>query len=464
MSDEPMSGPAGSSGSGGSSGGSAGGTMSRRSFLVGVGGAGVGGLVVGGAVGYLAGNSGSTSSGTTTSGGGGGTSAEPITIGCGSPVTGPYAGDGQQMVRGVQLAADEINALGGVGGRQLNVQVLDTKAQEPDVMKSVLQKFVSQNVAAMLIGFTTYTSVEYPIAAEAKIPMFHVNTWQGNVDYVAKNGITNIYQGDPSQLSYGPGLIVLINDLILSKAWTPSAETIAVVTSNDPYSLSIAKSFEAGMNQQGWKTTLFEEFTVPQADYGAVLTKIRGNPPGIIFFSDYAPGDEASFIKQFQQSPTKSLVYEQYAPSIPEYLDLAGPAADGVLWSTVVGVIQGDKIADDFNAAFQAKFGREAGFSNAGDHYDMTKMWAQAAALAGDPFDFETVNGILAKTVYRGVCGAYTFTNGKPGELTCIPYPDETSDPSIGMAHLTFQIQNGQQVLIAPDPYTTGKFILPSWL
>lgn len=463
MSEEPMSRSAGSSSDGGSSGGSAGGKMSRRSFLQGVGGAGVGGLVVGGAVGYLAGNSGSSISGGTTAGGGG-TSSEPITIGCGSPVTGPFAGDGQQMVRGAQLAAEEINALGGIGGRELKVQVLDTKAQEPDVMKTVLQKFVSQNVAAMLIGFTTYTSVEYPIAAEAKIPMFHVNTWQGNVDYVAKNGITNIYQGDPSQLSYGPGLIVLINDLIQSGAWTPSAETIAVVTSNDPYSLSIAKSFEAGMSQQGWTTTLFEQFTVPQADYSAVLTKIRGNPPGIVFFSDYAPGDEASFIKQFQQSPTKSLVYEQYAPSIPEYLDLAGSAADGVLWSTVVGVIQGDKIADNFSAAFQAKFNREAGFSNAGDHYDMTKMWAQAAALAGDPFDFETVNKILAQTVYRGVCGAYSFTNGKPGELTCIPYPDETSDPSIGMAHLTFQIQNGKQVLIAPVPYTTGNFQLPSWL
>jgi len=32
------------------------------------------------------------------------------------------------------------------------------------------------------------------------------------------------------------------------------------------------------------------------------------------------------------------------------------------------------------------------------------------------------------------------------------------------MAHLTFQIQNGQQVAISPAPYTTGKFQLPSWL
>ena len=32
------------------------------------------------------------------------------------------------------------------------------------------------------------------------------------------------------------------------------------------------------------------------------------------------------------------------------------------------------------------------------------------------------------------------------------------------MAHLTFQIQDGQQIVISPTPYTTGKFQLPSWL
>jgi branched-chain amino acid transport system substrate-binding protein len=45
-----------------------------------------------------------------------------------------------------------------------------------------------------------------------------------------------------------------------------------------------------------------------------------------------------------------------------------------------------------------------------------------------------------------------------------MPYPDFTPDPSLGMPHLTFQIQNGEQVLISPDPYTTGKFELPDWL
>jgi branched-chain amino acid transport system substrate-binding protein len=430
--------------------------VTRKDFLRGVGAAGAGGLVVGGAGGFFGGRaSNSTTAAAATS------SKQPIVIGSGSPVTGALAGDGQMMVRGQQLAIAEINAAGGVLGRPLQLSVLDTQLQQPDVMRTVFQKFVSQGVAAVFSGFTTYSSVEFPILANAGMPTFHVNTWHGNVDFVQQHGITNIYQGCPTELWYGPGFIRLVSDLIKAKAWTPSSKTMAIVTSNDPYSLNISKAFQAGMQKLGWKTTMFQQFTIPQADWSAVLVNIRSRPPGIVFFSDYAAGDEASFIKQFRQSPTPSLVYQQYAPSIPQYLQLAGAAADGVLWSTVVGILQHDPLADPFSAAFQQKFGAPAGFSNAGDQYDLVHLWRQAASEAGNPYDFAKVNEIIKNTVYRGVCGVYRFPDAY---RTCYPYPDYTKDPSLGLPHLTFQIQNGKQVLISPQPYATGTFQLPSWL
>ena len=431
--------------------------VTRKNFLRGVGAAGAGGLVAGGLGGFFGGKaSNSTSASAATS-----ATKQPIVIGSGCPVTGAYAGDGQQMIRGQQLAVAEINASGGVLGRPLKLSILDTQIQQPDVMRSVFTKFVSDGVAAVFAPFCTYSSVEFPIVATAKIPTFHVNTWHGNVDFVKAHGITNVFQGDPSETWYGPGFVQLAQGLVATKKWVPSSKTMSIVTSNDPYSLNIAKGFQSGMTKLGWKTTMFQEFTVPQADWSAVLVHIRANPPGIVFFSDYAAGDEASFIKQFRQAPTKSLVYQQYAPSIPQYQQLAGSSADGVLWSTVVGILQNDRIADPFNAAFTAKFNAPAGFSNAGDQYDLVHMWAQTVDQVGDAYAFEKINHIVKNTVYRGVCGAYSFPDDY---LTCYPYPDSTKDPSLGMPHLTFQIQNGKQVLISPEPYATGSFQLPSWL
>ena len=432
-------------------------SLSRREFLQGVGAAGAGGLVVGGLAGYFGHGSSTTASDTTASGGKG----QPLVVGSGVPVTGAYSGDGQMMLRGQQLAVAEINAAGGVLGRPLQLSVLNTEEQQPDVMKNVFQKFVSQNVAAVFAPFCTYSSVEFPIVAQAKIPTFHVNTWHGNVDFVKSNGITNIFQGDPSETWYGPGFAYLVDDLIKKNTWTPSSKTMAIVTSNDPYSLNISKTFQATMSKQGWHTTMFQEFTAPQADWTAALVQIRNTPPGIVFFSDYAAGDEASFIKQFRQSPTPSLVYQQYAPSIPQYLQLAGAAANGVIWSTVVGVVEGDYISGRFNTAFEQKFNASPGFSNAGDQYDLVHIWANAVAEVGDPYAFDKVNAAVKNTIYRGVCGAYSWPDDY---LTCYPYPDYTKDPSVGMPHLTFQIQNGKQVLIGPDPYTTGSFQLPPWL
>jgi branched-chain amino acid transport system substrate-binding protein len=328
-------------------------------------------------------------------------------------------------------------------------------------MKTVMQNLVSQNVAAIFMPFCSYTSVEFPIIAAQKIPAFHVNTWHGNVDWVSQNNATNIFQGDPSELSYGSGIVSLINNLIDSGDFKPASKTAYVVTSNDPYSLNIAKSFRSTIEGEGWKVQGFEQFTVPQANWGGTLVNIRKANPDVIVFSDYAAGDEAAFIKQFAQSPTKSLVYQQYAPSIPQYLNLAGDAANGVLWSTVVGILQNDPIAQPFIDSFTQKFGEGPGFSNAGDQYDLMHIWAQAVGVAGDPYDFDKVNAYVKATPYRGVCGAYTFN--RTG-LTCIPYPDDTADPSIGMPHLTFQIQDGQQKIISPTPYNTGKYQTPPWL
>ncbi|HVI16766.1 MAG TPA: ABC transporter substrate-binding protein, partial [Gaiellales bacterium] len=153
--------PAPAAGSGATGAGAGGGRkgMSRKNFLQGTVGAGAAGLVVGGGIGYAVGNSGSSSS---SSGGGGGStggssSKGTIKVGAAVPVTGPYAGDGQQMSRGQELAVDEINAAGGVAGYQLELVKVDTQAQQPDVMKTVLQNLVSQNVAAVFMPFCSYT-------------------------------------------------------------------------------------------------------------------------------------------------------------------------------------------------------------------------------------------------------------------------------------------------------------------
>ena len=134
-----------------------------------------------------------------------------------------------------------------------------------------------------------------------------------------------------------------------------------------------------------------------------------------------------------------------------------------MIWSTVVGdpPERPDRAARSSTRS-RPKYEPSPGFSNAGDQYDLVKLWAQAAGYAGDPYAFDKINAYIKARPTAACAAAYTFDRPR---LTCIAYPDDTADPSIGMPHLTFQIQDGKQVSISPDPYTTGKFQLPrGWL
>lgn len=433
------------------------GGMSRREFVQAAG-VGVAGLAVGAVGGFAVGGG---LGGGSASGGSGGT----IKIGSASPITGAYSGDGNEMVRGQQMAIDEINARGGIAGRQLELVTADVGEFTNEAFVNAFQRLAEQEkVAAIFAGYTTTSSVEFEVNAKTGVPLFHLNTLDANVkvvrDNYAKYGM--IFQGDPTEVWYGKGFAPFLEALVSSAAWTPSAKSVAIITSDDPYSISIADQFQAAMKGLGWEVTLYEQVTSGTVEWGPTLTKIRATPPGLIFNTDYIPADLASFMKQFVPNPTPSLVYQQYGPSVPEYLDLAGDAANGVIWSTVIGTLP-DDIGKDFLARFEQKFGAKAGLSQAGGQYDLVRLWAQAVAMSGgDAFDFTAVREyVLTNNVFRGVSGGFGWN---PAENSVRPYPDELKDPGVGMPHLTYQIQGGAQVLIDPIPYTQGEFKLPPWL
>ncbi|CAG7610821.1 ABC transporter substrate-binding protein [Leucobacter soli] len=429
--------------------------ISRRDLVRNAGIAGVGGLVVGGAGGYLLAPRDSAS------GGGAAASGETLKVGIFAPVTGPYSGDGQEMVRGAEMAIADINASGGVLGQQLELVTADISDMAPENFVQAAERLVSrEGCVAVSGGYTTATSVEFDTFAQAGVPMFHTNTLQDNTNYVVDNGITNIFQCCPTEIWYASGFIKLMQEWIDAGTWTPSSKTAAVISSNDSYSISIANVLQEGIKELGWEITMYEEVSVPYADWGPQLSKIRNDPPGLIFITDYLAGDLASFAKQFASAPTNSLLYQQYGPSVPEYLELAGDAANGVIWSTTIGTLPDEKGAT-FRDRYQAEYGSEAGLSQSGAQYDIFRLWARAAAVAGDANDFERVAAAVRDNTFRGVVGTYAFDQT---ELTAVPYPDKINDPSLAMPHLTYQIKGGEQVLISPAPYTNGEFELPSWV
>lgn len=430
--------------------------VSRRRFVQGTAAAALGGIVAGGLAGFSAARVADEGEAT------GGSIFGPIKIGAALPLTGWAAADGQEMKRGLEMAVDEARARGDVGG-DISLAILDIENMGPEIVSNAFRRLIYQeNVDAIIIGYVVGTGPEYDIVAEAEIPYMHVNTYEATAQLVRQNPekYWMIFQGDPTEIWYGSGLPSFIHYLVDSGRWQPANSKAVVITSDNPYSLTIANLFIEGAKQRGWEIPVYEQVVTPVADWGSVIAKIRQTQPALIVNTIFTPSDLATFTKEIVADPPPALLYEQYGPSVPEFLELAGEAANGVIWSTVIGVLP-DQMANDWRQRYQQKFGEPPGFSNAGSEYDMVNIYLRAVAMAGGPKDRRRVCQYIKNIIHRGVCGTYTFNTP---DNTVPPYPVMVQDPSLGMPHLYFQIQDGRHRVIAPEPYIETDFQLPPWL
>ena len=429
--------------------------MTRREVVF-AGAAGIAGLAIGGGVvGALTGGSDSGSSTTA--------NTKPIVLGGAYPLTGVSAGDGVEAKRALEMAAADLNEGGGVLGRKLETASLDIESDlVPDKVRNALQRLVNEKGVSMVsMVWCDYANTGWDPVTSKGLPLFHANASITNTGWVAEDPVGRgmIFESDPNETWYGPNLVGLLDRIQASGKWKPRQKSVAIVTSTDPYSTLIADTFREEIQKSGWKVVMFEKVSAPLSEWGPVLAKVREVNPDVVVNTDWLAQDLAAFTKQFASSPTQSLVYEQFGPSMPEYLDLTGDAANGVLWSTNIGVMP-DKMGEDFRARFEETYGVKMGFSTAGAIYDQVMMWANAAGRAGDADDYPAVVKQIRNGMYRGIVGTCHFD---PKDNQAMPYPAFYNDPSLGMPLLSYQIQNVQQVVIDPAPYLMGEFQLPPY-
>jgi branched-chain amino acid transport system substrate-binding protein len=78
--------------------------------------------------------------------------ANPVIIGGPLPLTGIVAADGIEFKRGMEMAADEINAMGGILGRPIQLAFEDTQSLGDDVITSAAQRLVDRDKVSALIS------------------------------------------------------------------------------------------------------------------------------------------------------------------------------------------------------------------------------------------------------------------------------------------------------------------------
>jgi len=379
------------------------------------------------------------------------------------PLTGAIAGDGIEMRNGTVMAIDEINeSLGGLLGKKIKYIEVDDVDSTGDQVTTAFRRAIDVEKADVIFsGYHLNSSPEFDICAEAGVLYYNNNTQKAWTDRYSANPdkYWSIFQTDPNEEWYGGGFALFLDQLVQSGQYKPAKKTAYVLHGDEVYGAMIGATFVDQATKLGWEIVGNQAFTVGNvSDWGPLLSPVRDNPPAVLFTSDYNPADNANMIKQFVANPIPTVIYQHYGPSVPEYMDLAGEAANGVIWATVLGYLP-DAIGQDWTARYEKKFNAKPGWANAPGDYDSVWVWAKAVGLAGDHKDYKKVAKVTESLIHRGVTGGISFVNHAG-----VCYPWQKNDPSLGQSHIVVQIQNKEYKVIFPDPYTDGKFQMPPWV
>lgn len=396
-----------------------------------------------------------------------------IPIGSMVPLTGPSSADGQEFRNGFTLAVEEINARGGILGRQIVPHFVDTRTQSAEeVVRAARGLIDDHQVHAIINGYNIGPqNSEYEPIADAGIIYIHHNTLLQHHDTVMSDPERYYccFMGDPAEYWYGQGFIKLISWLRDSGQWQPRNNRIAIVSGAKPYSIVIANAMATCAKQFGW-TLAYGPLIVPApiASWNAQLEEIRRVDPAVLANTHFYAGDLARFHMQFIENPIPCLLYLQYGALHRTFLDIVGDKARGAIVGTVIGLLR-DDLGKRFASRYRQRFGEHSTPEVGCQPYTSLHHYAIAAAIAGGtggPGAFEQNRRIseqLKAVPFRSVSGTICY---HPEWQAAVPYPDAVNDPSLGLPHLFYQIYNSgrEQALIAPQPYNESNFEIPPWL
>lgn len=394
--------------------------------------------------------------------------AEPIRLGLPVSQT-AQAGvaDHQDYLNGTTLALEEINAAGGVLGRQIEPVVVDFDVLSPESGRVAINSLVDAKVHAMSSAFTFTPIPLADASANYKAPLLWGLTQRAMTDAVVKNPerYRHIFQTDPSEVHYGYTFPTFLQSMQDQGLWTPKNNGVHIVQEQIAYNQTISRSLREALPKSKFELAGVTDIQYPVQDWGPVIQEIKRIGAGAVMINHWVAAEYAAFVKQYQADPLEgALVYLQYGPSQPEFLELAGPDAEGFVWSTVLGVY-----ADEKGKAFREKYSQRfpgiMGLCYTGNGYDTTYYLKAAWEAVGDPTKFEAVCDWIRTNPYRGVCGYMSMDN--PFQ-ECAHFPDNGYDVTAtelekGMAQLFFQVQEGEHKIIYPDVLKESALLKAPW-
>lgn len=369
------------------------------------------------------------------------TAAEPVKVGIVLPLTGSQAKFGEIEKRSFEMAAEEINAAGGVKGNKIQL-IFEDDTGKPDVGRSAVEKLITRDKVPVITGgySSAVTQAATAVAQQNKIP-FLVTT--GSADEITEKGYDHVFRINPTSSEYFDPFETLLQK-------TGGVKTMALLYENTQFGQSSAKDVEGAAKKMGIQVLVKEGYQAGAIDFKPLLSKVKAANPDIIYMVSYVM-DAALLMAQSKELDINPKLFAGGGAgfTLPEFQQKAGAAADLVYSATLWTEDVAYKGAREYYDKYKKRYNSETEYHGA-EAYGSMQVVADALKRAKS-FSPKDIRDALAATDMMTAFGPVKFVSyGKKTQQNKLPNT------------FVVQWQKGKMETVWPEKAAKKKYLFPT--
>jgi len=330
-----------------------------------------------------------------------------IKIGSVLSVTGPASFLGDPEKKTLEIYVDEINAKGGVNGQKLQLIIYDDAGNANNARTFATRLVEEDKVVAIVGGSTTGSTL-------AMIPVFE----DASIPFISLAGAIQIVEPVHKWDFKTPHTDKMACEKIFADLKTRKLTTIALISGTDAFGKSMHDQCVAVAPNAGIKIAAEESYGPRDSDMTPQLTNIR-NKAGVQAVVNPGFGQGPAIVtRNYRQLGINLPLYESHGVASKQYIELAGPAAEGVRLPAAALLIADKLLANDpqkpvvvnYTREYQSKT-KQAVSTFGGHAYDGLMILVQAMQRAKSA-DKAKVRDEIEKT--KGYIGTGGIVNMSP--------------------------------------------------
>lgn len=335
----------------------------------------------------------------------GGSDSKDIKVGVVYEMTGNTASFGTSAANGAKLAFKEINANGGVLGKQIQTVIADNKG-EPSESTNAMTKVISQDKVVAVTGFTTSSNgiAASTVAEASKIPFVAAATTNPKVTQDENTGKIKNYTFRVCFIDPFQGTVAAN---FASNTLKGKNAAIMVDNSSD-YSKGLSQFFKAAFTKNGGQIAIEEAYLQNDQDFKTILTTIKAANPDVIYVPGYY-NEVGKIIKQARELGITVPFVGGDGWDSPKLAEIAGaPALNNTFMTNHYSVEDKSPKSKAFVDAYQKEYGQVPD-AMAVLGYDAAYVLADAIKRAGSAEPEKIREALAATKDFQAVTGSLTI-------------------------------------------------------